>query len=178
MTPKACQRLSRLLSGVQALGISALLWTLCAAGAAQEFTPWTAGPTPPLALTDQRGAHHTLTAYQGQVVLINFWATWCEPCREEMPALQQLQNTLGKERLVVLAVNYGESPEKVQEFVGQVPVDFPMLLDRHTDTAKAWQVRVLPTSFVLGPDGKIRYSAVGVLNWGDAHIVKLLAALQ
>jgi hypothetical protein len=78
----------------------------------------------------------------------------------------------------VLAVNYGESPEKVQEFVRQVPVDFPVLLDRHTDAAKAWQVRVLPTTFVLGPDGKIQYSAVGVLDWRDARIVKLLAALQ
>jgi thiol-disulfide isomerase/thioredoxin len=178
MMPKACQRLSSLLSGVQALGISTVLWTFCAAGTAQELTPWAGGPTPPLALTDQRGAFHTLTAYHGRVVLVNFWATWCEPCREEMPALQQLQNTLGKERLVVLAVNYGESPEKVQEFVRQVPVDFPMLLDRHTDTAKAWQVRMLPTSFVLSPDGKIRYSAVGVLDWGEPHIAKLLAPLQ
>jgi thiol-disulfide isomerase/thioredoxin len=112
------------------------------------------------------------------VVLVNFWAIWCEPCREEIPALQQLQNTLGKERLVVLAVNYGESLEKVQKFVGEVPVSFPILLDRHTDAAKSWQVRMLPTSFVLGPDGTIRYSVVGELNWGDAHVVKLLATLQ
>jgi peroxiredoxin len=95
-----------------------------------------------------------------------------------MPALQQLQNKLGKERLVVLAVNYGESLEKVQKFVSQVPVDFPILLDRHTDAAKSWQVRILPTSFILGPDGKIQYSVVGGLDWGDADIIKRLAALQ
>ena len=178
MTLKVCQRLFGLLSCVQALGIGLALWVLCAAGAVQGLIPWTGGPTPPLALTDQHGTHHTLTAYQGRVVLVNFWATWCEPCREEMPALQQLQNRLGKERLVVLAVNYGESLEKVQKFVGEVPVDLPILLDRHMDTAKSWQVRVLPTSFVLGPDGKIRYSVVGGLEWGDVHIVKLLAALQ
>jgi len=72
--------------------------------AAQELTSWTNGPTPRLTLTDHRGLNHTLTAYRGRVVLVNFWATWCEPCREEMPALQALQDKLGKERLVVLAV--------------------------------------------------------------------------
>jgi thiol-disulfide isomerase/thioredoxin len=111
------------------------------------------------------------------VVLVNFWATWCEPCRDEMPALQALQNEIGQERFVVLAVNYGESPEKVQQFAHTMSVDFPMLLDRHTEAAKAWQVRILPTSFVLGQDGQIRYSAVGMLDWGDAQVVKLLTAL-
>src|SRR5262249_7116784 len=98
-------------------------------------------------------------------------------CREEMPTLQALQSTMGKERLVVLAVNYGESPEKVQQFVHSLPVDFPILLDRHTEAAKAWQVRVLPTTFVLGQDGQIRYSAVGTLDWGEGQIVQRIAAL-
>ena len=160
-----------------ALGLGVVLWVCCAAAAAQELTPWTNGPTPLLDLTDQRGIQHTLMAYRGRVVLVNFWATWCEPCRDEMPALQALQNEIGQERFVVLAVNYGESPEKVQQFAHTMSVDFPMLLDRHTEAAKAWQVRLLPTSFVLGQDGQIRYSAVGMLDWGDAQVVKLLTAL-
>ena len=114
----------------------------------------------------------------GRVVLVNFWATWCEPCREEMPALQALQDKLGKERLVVLAVNYGESPEKVQQFAHHTPVDFPLLLDRHMEAAKAWGVRVLPASFVLGQDGDIRYSAVGLLDWRDDQVLQLLTALS
>jgi thiol-disulfide isomerase/thioredoxin len=171
MTPEAYKRPLRTQAWGLALRIGVVLWVLCTRVAAQELTPWTDGQTPPLALTDQQGTSHALTAYHGRVVLVNFWATWCEPCREEMPALQQLQNTLGKERLVVLAVNYGESSGKVQEFAGQVPVNFPLLLDRHIDVAKAWQVRVLPTSFVLGPDGRIRYYAIGPLDWGDTHIV-------
>jgi thiol-disulfide isomerase/thioredoxin len=162
----------------QALGIGLILWACCATLAAQELTPWTNDPTPPLTLSDARGTPHTLTAYRGQVVLVNFWATWCEPCREEMPALQALQHKLGKERLVVLAVNYGESPERVQKFMHSMPLDFPIVLDRDMDTAKAWQVRVLPTSFVLGQEGTIRYKAVGALEWADAQIVKLLAALS
>ena len=127
MTPRDWQRLPIVYAGLPALGVSVLLGVLCVGIAAQELTPWTSGPTPPLALTDHRGTNHTLTAYRDRVVLVNFWATWCEPCREEMPALQALQNTLGKERLVVLAVNYGESPEKVQQFVQHTPVDFPLV---------------------------------------------------
>ena len=82
------------------------------------------------------------------------------------------------EQVIVLAVNYGESPEKVQQFVQQMPVDFPLLLDRHTEAAKAWQVRVLPSSFVLGQDGQIRYSAVGLLDWSAPQVVKLLTDLS
>jgi len=140
---------------VQVFGVGALLWVSCVGIAAQELTPWTSGPTPLLALTDYRGTQHALTAYRNRVILVNFWATWCEPCREEMPALQALQNKMGKEQVVVLAVNYGESPEKVQR-----------------------QVRVLPTSFVLGQDGQIRYNAVGLLDWSAPQVVKLLTELS
>ena len=178
MTPRDWQRWPIVYASLQALGVSVLLGVFCVGIAAQEFTPWTSGPTPLLTLTDHRGTSHTLAAYGGRVVLVNFWATWCEPCREEMPALQELQHTLGKERLVVLAVNYGESPEKVQQFAHHTPVDFPLLLDRHMEAAKAWGVRVLPASFVLGQDGDIRYSAAGLLDWRDAQIIQLLTALS
>jgi thiol-disulfide isomerase/thioredoxin len=177
MTRRDWQHSFRIHVRVQVLGLGAMLWAFCVGIAAQELTPWTGGPTPLLALTDYRGTHHTLAAYRNRVILINFWATWCEPCREEMPALQALQDKLGRERVVVLAVNYGESPEKVQQFVQQVPVDFPVLLDRHTEAAQAWQVRILPTSFVLGQDGQIRYSAVGLLDWSAPQVVTLLAEL-
>jgi len=178
MTPRDWQQPSIVHACLQTLGVGVMLWVFCAGAAAQELTPWTGGPTPLLTLIDQRGTHHTLAAYRNRVVLVNFWATWCEPCREEMPALQALQNTIGQERLVVLTVNYGESAEKVQQFVRNVPIDWPILLDRHMEAAKAWQVRVLPTSFVLGQDGQIRYSAVGLLDWGEAQVVKLIAALS
>lgn len=162
---------------VLTLGIVMALLTLGAGIAAQEIAPWSGGPTPALTLTDHQGTAHSLATYQGQVVLVNFWATWCAPCREEMSALQQLQNILGKERLIILAVNYGESSGKVQEFASQIRVDFPLLLDRDTAAAKAWQVRILPTSFVLSPDGKIQYSAVGMLDWEAPSMVKRLAVL-
>src|SRR5262249_38039623 len=178
MTPRDWPRWPIVYASLQALGVSVLLGVFCVGIAAQELTLWTSGPTPLLTLTDHRGINHTLAASRGRVVLVNFWATWCEPCREEMPVLQALQDKLGKERLVVLAVNYGESLEKVQQFAHHTPVDFPLLLDRHMEAAKAWQVRVLPTSFVLGQDGGIRDRAGGMLDWRDAHVVKLLTALS
>jgi thiol-disulfide isomerase/thioredoxin len=177
MTRRGWQRPCIVHVWVQVFGVVALLWVACAGSAAQELTPWTSGPTPLLELTDHRGTQHTLTAYRHRVILVNFWATWCVPCREEMPALQALQNKMGKEQMVVLAVNYGESPEKVRQFVQQVPVDFPILLDRHMEVAKAWQVRVLPTSFVLGQDGQIRYSTVGLLDWSTPEVARLLTEL-
>src|SRR5262245_32506178 len=94
MTPRDWQRWSIVYASLQALGVSTLLGVFCVGIAAQELTSWTSGPTPSLTLTDQRGINHTLAAYRGRVVLVNFWATWCEPCREEMPALQALQDKL------------------------------------------------------------------------------------
>jgi thiol-disulfide isomerase/thioredoxin len=178
MTRNDGRRLCLMHVWVQVLGIGVMLWVSCAGIAAQELTPWASGTTPLLALTDHRGMPHALSTYRNRVILVNFWATWCGPCREEMPALQALQDKLGKERVVVLAVNCGESPEKFQQFVQRVPVDFPVLLDRHTEATRAWQVRILPTSFVLGPDGQIRYSAVGMLDWSALQVIKLLTELS
>ena len=96
MTPRAWPRLTIAYTGLQALGVSVLLGLCCVGIAAQELTPWTSGPTPPLTLTDQHGTNHTLAAYHGRVVLVNFWATWCAPCREEMPALQALAAHTGE----------------------------------------------------------------------------------
>jgi thiol-disulfide isomerase/thioredoxin len=165
---------AKLIAGFAALAVAAV--TLAALAAVSALT--LLKPAPEVRFKPLAGEAFSTSELRGKVVLVNFWATWCAPCREEMPALQALQHRLGKERLVVLAVNYGESPEKVQQFAQHTPVDFPLLLDRHMEAAKAWQVRVLPTSFVLGQDGDIRYSAVGMLDWGDAQIAQLLTTLS
>jgi len=152
-----------------------------AAGAAWAASgtmkPWTAGPTPPLALRDLQGKEHTLADYKGKVVVLNFWATWCDPCREEMPAMQRLQDKLSG-KLVILAVDYGEGPPRIKDFLSKVPVRFTVLLDRDTAAASAWKVKVLPTTLVIDPDQKVRFVAVGDVGWDtppiEAEIVKLL----
>jgi thiol-disulfide isomerase/thioredoxin len=139
--------------------------------------PWTSGATPPLALRDLDGKEHKLADYKGKVVVLNFWATWCDPCREEMPAMQRLQDRLAG-KLVILAVDYGEGPPRISEFLKKVPVRFTVLLDRDMSAATAWKVKVLPTTLVIDPEQKVRFVAVGDVGWDtpavESEIIKLL----
>jgi thiol-disulfide isomerase/thioredoxin len=146
------------------------------AAAADRLQPWT-GATPPLELKDLAGEVHTLARYRGRVVLVNFWATWCEPCREEMPSMQRLQERLAGQPFTVLAVNYGESAARIQAFLERVPLRFPVLLDRNQEASRAWRVRFLPVSFLVGPDGAIRHHVVGELDWASAAAVDAVRAL-
>ena len=154
---------------------------LAAAGAAWAaggtIKPWPGGAAPPLSLRDLDGKEHRLADYKGKVVVLNFWATWCDPCRDEMPAMQRLQDKLAG-KLVVLAVDYGEGPPRIKDFLGKVPVRFTVLLDRDTSAASAWKVKVLPTTLVIDPEQNIRFVAVGDIGWDtppvEKEIVKLL----
>ena len=108
---------------------------LAVPAAAEVLKPWAGGATPALELADLQGTKHTLAAYRGKVVLVNFWATWCEPCREEMPSIERLRASLEGRPFVVLAVNLAEPESRIRKFLEAVPVGFPVLLDRDTQTA-------------------------------------------
>ena len=155
-----------------------LFGLLAAAAGAQELKVWTGGAPPPLALVALDGKPHRLEDYRGKVVLINFWATWCVPCREEMPSMNKLRASLAGQPFAVLAVNLAEPESRIRRFMEQVPLDFPVLLDRDTSVAKAWKARILPASFVVGPDGAIRYSVLGQLDWSDQKIRRAMLALM
>jgi thiol-disulfide isomerase/thioredoxin len=157
-----------------AAALVAVAGTAWAAGGTMK--PWPGGATPPLALRDLDGKEHKLEDYKGKVVVLNFWATWCDPCREEMPAMQRLQEKLGG-KVAVLAVNYGEGPPRIKDFLKSVPVRFTMLLDRDTSTATAWKVKVLPTTLVIDPEQKIRFVAVGDVGWDTAPVEREIAKL-
>jgi peroxiredoxin len=139
-----------------------------------EETP----PAPELALPDMDGALHRLSDYRGKVVLVNFWATWCPPCREEMPAMQRAWEAVRDEGIVVLAVNVGESEDEIFTFTGSYPVDFPLLLDRDSSTIRTWPIRGLPTSFVIDPAGRMVYRAIGGRAWDDPQVLEQLRALR
>ncbi len=137
---------------------------------AQPLKDWTGGRTPALELEDVKGKPHRLADYAGKVVLLNFWATWCEPCREEMPSMEALRAQLQDRPFVILAVNVGEGPRATSAFGEKMGLNFPLLLDRDTKTTRGWGARILPASFVLGADGRIRYSYLGALDWSDPQI--------
>jgi thiol-disulfide isomerase/thioredoxin len=144
--------------------VAAWLALACIAPAtAAELKPWTAGATPALTLRDPSGREHRLADYRGKVVLVNWWATWCEPCRAEMPSFDRLQKRMDG-RLVVLAVNYGEGEARINDFLAKYPAALTVLMDRDGSVAKAWKARVLPTTFVVDPAGKVRYVAVGEID--------------
>jgi len=148
-----------------------------AALSAADLKPWAGGPPPALALNDLDGRLHRLSDYRGSVVLSNFWATWCGPCRDEMPSMPQLRQKLAGRPFTVLAVNIDEPEARIRRFLATINVDFAILLDPERKAARAWDARILPASFVIGPDGRIRYSLVGELNWGHDLVVSRIAEL-
>ena len=135
-------------------------------------------PAPDFELSDIDGQMHRLSDYRGQVVIVNFWATWCPPCREEMPSMQRVWGTLQKEDVVILAVDVGENEDIVFTFTADYPMDFPLLLDRDSSVIQAWPVRGLPTTFVIDTQGRIAYRAVGSRDWESAEILRTLRDLQ
>jgi peroxiredoxin len=145
--------------------------------AQQPLHPWYGGATPPLRLADTAGRTHQLSQYRGKVVLINFWATWCAPCREEMPSIERLRRVMKDQRFAVLAVNLAEPEPRVHQFLQSMSLGFPILLDADMAVTRAWKVRQLPASFVVGPDGRIRYSYLGELDWSSEAVRKSIAGL-
>jgi peroxiredoxin len=147
-----------------------------AAGGA-ELQTWTGGPPPAFALEDLAGRTHRLADYRGRVVLVNFWATWCEPCRAEMPSIERLRAALSDRPFTVLAVNLGEPKSRIEKFLARTPLTFPVLLDRDTAVAKAWRARVLPATYLVGRDGRIRQVHYGELDWSSGAGRRAVEAL-
>ena len=118
-------------------------------------------PAPSFETTDLDGRPVTLADYRGRVVLLNFWATWCEPCKKEMPEIQAAYERLKEHGFVVLAVNFGESPDPAAAFTHHGRLTFPVLLDRKVNVAARYGVVNLPVSFFIDPAGIIRERLFG-----------------
>jgi peroxiredoxin len=116
-------------------------------------------------LEDPSGTPVRLRDFQGKLVLLNFWATWCIPCRAEMPAMQQLYQEFQEQGLVVMAVNFQDAPEAVLAFSQELQLTFPMPLDRKGTVAAAYGVRGLPTTYVVNREGRIIGQAIGGREW-------------
>jgi thiol-disulfide isomerase/thioredoxin len=131
--------------------------------AARKLRAHTGNPGPPsLKLAGLDGKPYDLTALRGRVVLVEFWASWCPPCAHEMPSMVRLQERLAGRPFTILAVNMAETDKDVRAFLREkVRVDFPILMDRDGAGLKRWNVFVFPTSFVIGPDDRIRYVFLG-----------------
>lgn len=163
------------LAAARVLVACALLQCLPAARAASTVALWPAGAaTPALALPDLDGRLWSLDAFKGRVVLLNFWASWCEPCRAEMPALAALARRHGPGDLVVLGVNFQEGAGTVRRFLASIDQPFFTLLDRDGDATKAWTRRIFPTTVVVDREGRARQIVTGEYDWSSADAQRLL----
>lgn len=122
---------------------------------------------PELELPGLDGITYTLGAYRGQTVVLNFWASWCPPCRQEWPELQAFAQEISGTGVTLLAVNVEEPGEIVQRFVGTATLPFPVLLDTGGEVSERYRVLSLPTTFVIAPDGLVRQVVPGSLKRAD-----------
>jgi len=119
---------------------------------------------PDFQLPNLEGQAMSLSDFRGKPVLVNFWATWCPPCRAEMPYLQQVYEEWSYKGLVVLAINIGESPPTVKDFIQSGNFSFPVLLDINQDIALEYNIRGIPTTFLIDKDGIIQAIKVGAFS--------------
>jgi thiol-disulfide isomerase/thioredoxin len=136
-------------------------------------------PAPALKLADLVGTPHDLAQLRGRVVLVNFWATWCPPCRREIPSMERLSQILKGEAFSVLAVDIGEDADTVDAFTSQFDSapSFPMLLDTHSHVLQAWKAAGLPTTFLVDQQGRIVASAIGGREFDHPEIVQTIREL-
>ncbi len=118
-----------------------------------------------------------LSASRGKVVLLNFWASWCPPCVEEIPSIHALQQQFNSTELVVLSVDYQESEAAIRPFLAKVKVDFPVLLDSEGQVARQWHIFSLPSSFLLDRQGRVRYGVNRAIDWSDPAVVAVVRQL-
>ncbi|MGD2137247.1 MAG: redoxin domain-containing protein [Gammaproteobacteria bacterium] len=133
---------------------------------------------PDFVLQDTEGNTRRLSDYRGKPVIVNFWSTWCPPCRKEIPSMNRAWHILSQEDIAMLAVNVGEDEDTIFIFTADYPADFPILMDRSGDVIARWPVKGLPTTFVIAPEGRIAYRAIGSREWDDAALLDMIRALH
>jgi len=130
---------------------------------------------PALALPDLAGHVHRIDDYAGRGLVLNFWATWCAPCRAEIPSLNRASRALAGNDVAFLALDVGEAREAVEAFTKDTPVAFPVLLDREQAATRRWPVMGLPTTFIVDPGGRIALRVMGPRKW---HTLAMLARIR
>jgi len=143
-----------------------------------DVTPLPKGVTaPPLQALDLQGKRWTLPELRGRAVLLNFWATWCPPCRAEMPSMQQMAEIYGPEQLQVLAVNVGEAPRRIQQYLQASGLNLTVLLDQKNEMAEAWGVNAMPTTYLIDVEGRPRLRLRGEVDWTSREAAGLIEPL-
>jgi peroxiredoxin len=158
------------------------LWPFTTAPTKDSADPWKAlgverlgdVDPPPFTLDDSDGKTVSLGDFKGKVVLLNFWATWCAPCREEMPAFEKLHKRFAGEGLAIVCIADYEPREKVLKYLREHEFTYKILIDEPGKVSEAYKAIVLPTTFIIDREGRAIGRAVGARDWAGVNAVKLL----
>jgi len=123
------------------------------------------------------GGNATLSSFKGKVVILNFWATWCPPCRVEMPSMEILFQRFNAQGLEILAVDIGENASTVQQFIRSAGYTFPVLLDSANRVSSVYGIEAIPTTYIIDREGKIIGRVVGSIIWDNQRVIAAIDAL-
>ncbi|MDZ4185714.1 MAG: TlpA disulfide reductase family protein [Desulfuromonadales bacterium] len=163
----------RIYSPLLLLALCSLLLTACSK---ENSAPASKGVAADFTLRDLDGKEHKLSDYRGKVVFLNFWATWCPPCRAEIPSMGRLNEVMGSNDFVMLAVNTDENIKDLQAFVKEVPHNFTVLSDADGKIQKLYKVFKFPETFVIDRQGNIVEHIIGARDWSSTEALKFFNA--
>ena len=135
------------------------------------------GLAPNFELEDIDGEAFDLKSTRGQWVFLHFWASWCGPCREEMPTIQALSETIDEDKLHFVLVNTAEDEDTIFMFLGDVAENLTSMMDQDGQVTEIWKPRGLPTTFLIDPDGMVRYQAIGGREWNHETYNQFISSL-
>jgi thiol-disulfide isomerase/thioredoxin len=137
----------------------------------------TPAPAAPFTLPARSGTPVSLESLKGQVVLVNFWATWCGPCRKEMPLLEQIQRKYAPLGFTMLGINVEEDTRQMEQFLKDVPVSFPILLDPANGVSKLYDVSAMPSTVIIDRQGRVRFIHQGYQPGDESKYQDLIRQL-
>lgn len=135
------------------------------------------GPAPGFTLVDIDGDRFTLDAFRGRWVFLHFWASWCGPCREEMPTIQRMAEGFSDDEFAVLLVNTAEDEDTIFSFLAEIDTDLKSLMDADGQVTEKFRPRGLPTTILIDPQGLVQYQAIGGREWHQPQYTDFLQAL-
>lgn len=135
------------------------------------------GPAPDFTLKSNQGKNLRLADLRGQVVMLNFWASWCGPCRQEMPLLDELYERYNPAGFVLLGVNVDADPKEADKLLGEIPVSFPVVYDTNSKVSESYKVDAMPTTIFIDRDGELRYLHRGYKPGDEADYRKIVKEL-
>ena len=135
------------------------------------------GTAPGFSVTDMDGEAYTLASTRGKWVFLHFWASWCGPCKEEMPAIQRMSELFDNDKFEIVLINTAEDEDTIFSFLAEIGMDMNSLMDTDGLVTEKYKPRGLPTTILIDPQGKVQYQAIGGREWHKPVYIDFLRRL-